>query len=481
MSKRTVFTTVTPLPAGISRAVVLDMLHNHEDMMDLNPLVKERHPIAPPQYAPPDEAQCAWYSLTDNISYLPGRLVTTDVTYTCAFHNMPDGLQTHCYAPAGLTIRDRWSVRGSLPGEPASGLYLREDVDMRCHIVMAALVKKTLRRSHAVLVERLATRAQSLELRAAAAGSSGNESAGSSVHSVSPGGWTPSSTSSCCSRSSSSSSSPPWRSNVDSGSSPGVRPASPPSPVVGKAKGDMAATPRITHRASIAGDAGLRQCCPYACASPTEMQEAEHRRHPLRRFLQPHKQRIRPTSFPVPPKPDLSGHGTESAMGADPFRDHRVPPRENVPMALRPGAWTQVDDAHQPDREQTSQPPPPRPRSVFSTSSLRPQPPYLEYIYQHTQRQQQQQQQQRQLQQRQSAIAALERVSAHLAIPEHPDYPQMSPYADDPRANPLVGIILTPMAPSRAPPPPPPPPAALRTRCVSSATLKTPSLVAEWA
>jgi hypothetical protein len=94
--------------------------------------------------------------------------MTGDVTYTCAFHDLPNGLQTHCYAPAGLNIRDRWTIHGSLPGEPPqpvelgaprTGLYLQEDVDMRCNIVMAGFVRKTLQKSHAALVDRLKIKA----------------------------------------------------------------------------------------------------------------------------------------------------------------------------------------------------------------------------------------------------------------------------------------------------------------------------------
>lgn len=69
--------------------------------MDLNPLVKERHPIPAPLHALADEQDCQWFSLTDKISYLAG--VAGDVSYTCAFHDLPTGLQTHCYAPAGLS------------------------------------------------------------------------------------------------------------------------------------------------------------------------------------------------------------------------------------------------------------------------------------------------------------------------------------------------------------------------------------------
>ncbi|KAK0735731.1 hypothetical protein B0T21DRAFT_412332 [Apiosordaria backusii] len=171
MSKRTVFTTVTALPPNITREVVVNFLHDHEEMIDLNPLVKERHPIPPPPHASLDELNCQWFSLTDKISYLPGGLVTGDVTYTCAFHDLPDGVQTHCYAPAGLTIRDKWSVGGSLPGEvpkpselglnlPPIGLYIREDVNMKCNVFMTGFVKKTLKKSHAALVDRLKIKAE---------------------------------------------------------------------------------------------------------------------------------------------------------------------------------------------------------------------------------------------------------------------------------------------------------------------------------
>lgn len=176
MSKRTVFTTITPLPPGIARATAVAFLHDHLEMIDLNPLVVARARIPPPADAAPEERGCTWYRLTDKVSYLPGGLAASDVSYTCAFHDLPAGLQTHCYAPLGLDIRDRWSVGGSLPGEPrepvelglgapATGLYVREDVDMRCNIVMAGFVKKTLKRSHATLVEALAAKAKKIAAR----------------------------------------------------------------------------------------------------------------------------------------------------------------------------------------------------------------------------------------------------------------------------------------------------------------------------
>lgn len=158
MSKRTVFTTVSPLPPDMTREAVLAFLHDHEALIDLNPLVIERHPVAgPPPHllqprqkqsggggggggggasnpvVPEDEREgCAWWSLTDKIAHVPG-----EVTYAAAFHDLPDGVQTHVYAPLGTDIRERWSLGGTLPGEPpvpveigigapAQGLYVRE-------------------------------------------------------------------------------------------------------------------------------------------------------------------------------------------------------------------------------------------------------------------------------------------------------------------------------------------------------------------
>jgi len=140
-------------------------------MIDLNPLVEERHPIKPPPNASAEEYHCQWYSLTDRVEYLPGGLMAGKVSYNVCFHDLERGLQTHCYAPMGLNIKGKWSLGGSLPGEPIApvelglgaplqGLYLREDVDMKCNIMMTGFVKKTLKKAHSALVDRLLVKAQ---------------------------------------------------------------------------------------------------------------------------------------------------------------------------------------------------------------------------------------------------------------------------------------------------------------------------------
>jgi hypothetical protein len=152
----------------------METLRAHTEMIDLNPLVEKRHPIKPPPSATPEEYHCLWYSLTDRISYLPGGMMSGKVSYNCCFHDLENGLQTHCYAPLGLNIKGKWTLGGSLPGEPVApvelgigaplqGLWLREDVDMKCNIMMTSFVKKTLKKAHSHLVERLLVKAQIVE------------------------------------------------------------------------------------------------------------------------------------------------------------------------------------------------------------------------------------------------------------------------------------------------------------------------------
>ncbi|KAL8804728.1 MAG: hypothetical protein Q9182_002420 [Xanthomendoza sp. 2 TL-2023] len=168
MSKRTVFTTITALPAGITRETVIETLHNHFEMIDLNPLVIERHPIKAPRKASPEEFHSIWYHVVDKINYFPGYSGRTE--FDVCFHDLKNGLQTHCYAPLGLDIKDKWSLGGTLPhepkepveiglGVPKEGLWLREDVDMRCNVMVTGFVKKTLKKAHATLVERLVEKA----------------------------------------------------------------------------------------------------------------------------------------------------------------------------------------------------------------------------------------------------------------------------------------------------------------------------------
>ena len=172
MSKHTFYTNITPLPPQITRQIALDELHNHGVMIKLNPLVIGFERTSPHKDAPPDEFHCIWYEITDKVGFFPG--VYSQVKYKACFFDRPIGLQTHCYAPAGLDIKAKWSVGGNMPGEPREarelgvdtprdGLYLREEVSMRCSYFLTSFVKKNLKNAHKILVDRLLKKVEFVE------------------------------------------------------------------------------------------------------------------------------------------------------------------------------------------------------------------------------------------------------------------------------------------------------------------------------
>ncbi|KAK8043624.1 hypothetical protein PG993_006054 [Apiospora rasikravindrae] len=164
------------LPRNVTRQAVIEFLHSHEDIIDLSPLVKERHPIKAPASAPPHLQHASWWSITDKISYLPGHLLNGTYTYTGAFVNKSTGLEAYIDAPAGTTLKDVWSVVQSpssssrCPYSPSSSkttaqpgetdLCIRVDSSARCHFALRGFVRKMLKKSHAELVRRLAAKTQ---------------------------------------------------------------------------------------------------------------------------------------------------------------------------------------------------------------------------------------------------------------------------------------------------------------------------------
>ena len=175
MSKRSIVTNITPLPATITRETAVALLHSHVEMIELNPLVIRHHRTEPPPNASADETKfMTWYELTDEIQYIPGTSVKGEVNYKAGFYDLPRGLQTHVFAPAGVDIQGKWSVGGNAPGEeretmeigvnkPKDGLYLREDVDLKCNVFLTNFVKRNLKKSHGVLVQRVLQNADSME------------------------------------------------------------------------------------------------------------------------------------------------------------------------------------------------------------------------------------------------------------------------------------------------------------------------------
>lgn len=176
MKKKEVYTNITPLPSFIPRQLALDILHSHSEIITLNPLVLDHKPISAPRDAPAEEYYSTWYEICERIQVVPGtgRLGGSKIQFRGCFHDVPWGVQTHIYAPMGIDLRHNYRVAGSQPGEPpehrelgvnapSSGLYLREDIEIRCNFAMVSFVRNQLKAASKVLVDRLIKKAELLD------------------------------------------------------------------------------------------------------------------------------------------------------------------------------------------------------------------------------------------------------------------------------------------------------------------------------
>jgi len=180
LRKKEVFTIITPIPGFIPRQLAIDILHSHSEVITLNPLVLSHKPIAAPRDAAADEFYSTWYEITERIQYIPGmgKMGSGKISFNGCFHDMPWGLQTHIYAPANVDLRNKYRIAGNQPGVeppeppeigmaqlgvPADGLYLREDIEIKCNVAMMSFVKSQLKAASKAMVQRIIKKAELLD------------------------------------------------------------------------------------------------------------------------------------------------------------------------------------------------------------------------------------------------------------------------------------------------------------------------------
>ncbi|KFA81376.1 hypothetical protein S40288_06046 [Stachybotrys chartarum IBT 40288] len=179
LRKKEVFTVVTPIPGFIPRQLAIDILHSHSEVITLNPLVLSHTAIPAPQTAAADEFYSTWYEITERIQFVPGvgRMGAGKISFTGCFHDMPWGLQTHIYAPMSVDLRNKYRIAGNQPGEPPEpkeiglenlgapkdGLYLREDIEIKCNLTMVSFVKSQMKAASKEMVQRIIKKAELLD------------------------------------------------------------------------------------------------------------------------------------------------------------------------------------------------------------------------------------------------------------------------------------------------------------------------------
>ncbi|KAF6827706.1 nacht and wd40 domain protein [Colletotrichum musicola] len=180
LRKKEVYTTITPIPGFIPRQLAIDILHSHSEVITLNPLVLDHKPIKAPRDAASDEYYSTWYEINQRIQYIPGigKMGSGKISFNGCFHDMPWGLQTHVYAPMNVDLRNKYRIDGNQPGVeapqqpelglgdlgiPTDGLYLREDIEIRCNVTMISFVKAQLKAASKEMVSRIIKKAELLD------------------------------------------------------------------------------------------------------------------------------------------------------------------------------------------------------------------------------------------------------------------------------------------------------------------------------
>lgn len=180
LRKKEVFTIITPIPGFIPRQLAIDILHSHSEVITLNPLVLDHKPIKAPRNAASDEYYSTWYEINQRIQYVPGlgRMGSGKISFNGCFHDMPWGLQTHIYAPMNVDLKNRYRIAGNQPGveppeqqeiglaqlgAPSDGLYLRDDVEIKCNVAVVGFVKSQLKSASKDMVSRIIKKAELLD------------------------------------------------------------------------------------------------------------------------------------------------------------------------------------------------------------------------------------------------------------------------------------------------------------------------------
>jgi hypothetical protein len=180
LRKKESFTIITPIPGFIPRQLAIDILHSHSEVITLNPLVLGHKPIPAPHNAETDEYYSTWYEITERIQFVPGigKMGASTIKFNGCFHDMPWGLQTHIYAPMNVDLRNKYRISGNQSGVeppeiaeiglqslgvPADGLYLREDIEIKCNLTVMSFVKSQLKKASGEMVRRMIKKAELLD------------------------------------------------------------------------------------------------------------------------------------------------------------------------------------------------------------------------------------------------------------------------------------------------------------------------------
>ncbi len=168
MMRTTKYTIINPLLADVLCQLIIDMLHSHDKIIELNLLVLKHHFVKVLNDTFSDEYFLTWHEITEHLQYI------SKMTFKKVFHNMPWGLQTHIYVLTEINLKNKYQIKGSQLNKPqmlwelsnkssVDELYLQENVKIMCNFIIISYVKKNVQKVLTVLIAQMLKKAKLLD------------------------------------------------------------------------------------------------------------------------------------------------------------------------------------------------------------------------------------------------------------------------------------------------------------------------------
>lgn len=161
------FQLSVPLPNNVTRADMISTLHAHENMFNLQPLIRRFEEVtvadtgmdaADPHFDPATPLQ--GYIVGENIEFIPGlgSIGSKDIEFPALLQNTAEGVRSAANAPAGVKVRSAWRVEQA-PDSAVEQFVLVEDGSAEAFVLLMPFVKSSMEKAHSELCNKLVEKA----------------------------------------------------------------------------------------------------------------------------------------------------------------------------------------------------------------------------------------------------------------------------------------------------------------------------------
>lgn len=146
------FASEQPLSRTASDKIAIDLMHNMDLIMHLNPDCKGIKLVSDSSATPQE------YKVEDSLAFIPKKLWSGGVWYTAFFKPVDDGCDIQIQAPGGFTSTNHWRLVKKSDGTRVISITS----DAKCSKTFAYFVKKFLEVQHGQLQRTFNQRVESV-------------------------------------------------------------------------------------------------------------------------------------------------------------------------------------------------------------------------------------------------------------------------------------------------------------------------------